>query len=68
MQSSMIQSAPSIKVGLFAVILSVPQLALYLLESGDYTNFLSHKDVVKCNYILEALRYYHNEHQRKKIS
>lgn len=68
MQSSMIQSAPSIEVGLFGVILSVPQIVLYLLEREDYTNILSHKGVVKLNNIMQALRYYHNEHQRKKIS
>lgn len=68
MQSYLIQSAPSVITGLFGFILSVPQLLHYLLESGDYTNLLSHKDVVKHNYICEAFRYYHDGHQRKKNS
>lgn len=46
--------------------LSVPQLPVSLLESGDYTNLSSHKDVAECNYICEVLSYYRDGHQRKK--
>lgn len=62
-QSWLIQSAPTVIPGLLGFILSVPQLPL---KSGDYTKLLPHKDVVKLNYICEALRYYHDGHQRKK--